>query len=92
MNRRTWRTVVWKNRGGDCSPGYDIQGEWRACPVVPGPWKERSFAAWGQPRKAGTRMALVGGSPLLGQAHIGELVLEVVGPCWVLSAPDALQC
>ena len=32
-------------------------------------------------------MALVGGSPLPGQAHIGELVLAVVGPCWVLSAP-----
>ena len=59
--------------------------------MVPGQRRELSFTAWGRPRKAGTWMALVGGSPLPGQAHIGELVLEVVGPYWVLSAPDALQ-
>ena len=59
--------------------------------MVPGPRRERSFAAWGQPSKASTWMTLVGGSPLPGQAHIRELVLEVIGPCWVLSAPDALQ-
>ena len=91
MNRRTWQRVVWKTRGEDRSPGYAIQGEWIACPVVPGERRERSFAAWGRPRKAGTWMELVGGSPLPDQAHIGELVLEVVGPCWVLSAPNALQ-
>ena len=32
-------------------------------------------------------MALVGGSPLPGEAHIGELVLEVVGPC-----PHPMPC
>ena len=80
MNRRTWRRVVWKNLGEDRSPGYAAQGEWRACSVAPGQWRERSFEEWGRPRKADTWMALVGGSPLPGRAHIGELVLEVVGP------------
>ena len=34
-------------------------------------------------------MVLAGGSPQSGQAHIGELALGVIGPCWVLSAPSA---
>ena len=53
--------------------------------------REQSFVVRWRPRKAGTRMALVGGGPRLDRAHIGELVLAVVCPCWVPSAPDALQ-
>ena len=59
--------------------------------MVPEQRREQSFAAWGQPRKAGTWMALVGGGPLPSQADIGELVLVVVSLCWVLFAPDALR-
>ena len=79
--RRTWRRVVWKNHGEDRSPGYVVQGEWRACPVVPERRREQSFTARGRPRKVGTWMALVGEGPRPGQTHIGELVLVVVGPC-----------
>ena len=32
-------------------------------------------------------MVLAGGSPQPGQAHISELALAIVGPCWVLTAP-----
>ena len=59
--------------------------------MVPERRREQTSAARGRPRKAGTWMALVGGGPRLGQAHIGELVLASVGPCQVPSAPDALQ-
>ena len=82
---------VWKSHGEDRSPGYAVQGEWRASPVVSEWRREQTSAARGRSRKAGTWMALVGGGPRPGQEHIGELVLAVVGPCWVPSAPDALR-
>ena len=59
--------------------------------MVPGRRRKKSFAVWGRARRAGTWMVLVGGSLQPVQEHIGELVLAVVGPCWVLSAPDALR-
>ena len=90
-NRRTWRRVVWRSREEDRSPGYAIQGEWRACPVVPGWRRKKSFAVRGRPRKASTWTVLAGGSLQPGQAHIGELALAIDGPCWVLSAFGALQ-
>ena len=57
-----------------------------------GPWTtgEKSVMERGRPRRAGTWMVLVGGSPQPGQAHTDELALGVVGPCSVLSAPGAL--
>ena len=82
-NRRTWRRVVWKSRGEDRSPGYAVQGEWRVCPVVPERRRKKSFAVRGRPRKAGTWMVLVGGSPQPDRAHIDELALADVGLCWV---------
>ena len=66
MNRRTWQRVVWKNHGEDHSLGYDVQGKWKACPVVPIQQRELSFAVWGLPRMAGTQMAVTGGNPLPG--------------------------
>ena len=45
--------------------------------MVPERRREQSFTARGRPRKAGTWMTLVGGGPRPGQAHIGELVLDV---------------
>ena len=35
MNHRTWRRAEWKIRGEGRSPGYAIQGEYKACPVAP---------------------------------------------------------
>ena len=52
---------------------------------------KKSVTERGWPRRVGAWMVLVGGSPQPGQAHIDELALGVVGPCWVLSALDALQ-
>ena len=80
-NRRTWRRAVWKSHGEDRSPGYAIQGEWRACLVVPERERKKSFAVREQPQKAGTWKVWVGGSPQPSQAYIGELVLAIVGPC-----------
>ena len=57
--------------------------------MVPERRREQTFMVRGLPRKVGTWMALVGGGLWPGQAHIGELVLAVIGPCWVPSAPDA---
>ena len=52
---------------------------------------KKSVVERGHPHRAGTWMVLAGGSPQPGQAHTSELALGVVGPCWVLSAPDALR-
>ena len=59
--------------------------------MVPRRRRKKSFAARGRPRRVGTWMVLVGGSPQPGKAHIGELALAVIGPYWVLSAPGALR-
>ena len=48
--------------------------------MVPERRREQTYVARGRPRKAGTWMAL-GGGLRPGQAHMGELVLPVVGPC-----------
>ena len=78
-----------KAAGEDHSPEYAVQKEWKACPVVPEWQRQALFAVRGQPRKVGTWLVLVEGDPQFGRAHIGELVWAVVGPCWVLSTPDA---
>ena len=59
--------------------------------MVPGRRRKKSFAEWGQSRRAGIWMVLAGGSPQPHQAHIDELALVVVGPYWVLSTPGALR-
>ena len=57
--------------------------------MVPERRRKKSFAERGQPRGAGTWMVLARGRPQPGQAHIGELALAVVGPCWVLYTSGA---
>ena len=79
-----------KPRGGlyskiCCSRGVE------SISVVLGLRRERSFEVWGRSHNPDTRVGLAGGYPLLDQAHVGELVLEVVGSCWVLSASGALS-
>ena len=67
----------------DRNPGYADQGEWRACPVVLGRRRRKTGVERVRPRREGTWMVPAGGCPQAIQAHIHELTLTDIGPCWV---------
>ena len=78
--------VVWKNRGEDHS--LDMLPEGSGEHVLRSPDNGGSNHG-GNPVSRVQGWHRWGGSLLLGLAHVGELVLVVVDPYWVLSAPDA---